>query len=169
VSAPTRSVEQIVADVVRNERAEFGPRWSMRTLLIASAAAMAFLVLADRYLSAENFAVVQAAGPPFRVLLVLAVLVEGTLAAILLARHEESSYPSFVQGSATTTAAGGAILFGAGAVLILLYTNLLAKYWPESIGLVDWGLYVLLAGVGVFVAALAPAACSVLRFSGDES
>jgi Co/Zn/Cd efflux system component len=170
VSAPTRTIEDIVASVVREERAEVAHLGTMRALLGGCAAAFTLLLVAGTYFPeiSSYLTPLEALGPPLRVLLVLGVAAEGFAAAVLLHRHEESTYPLLVQASATAVASAGAILLGVGALLAVLYTFLLGQYWPDWILLAQIGLVVLLAGAGVFLAALAPAACSILRFEGSE-
>jgi len=164
-------MEDIVASVVRQEHAEAPRLGTMRGLLAGAAAAFGFLLLADTYLPeyAAYASLLEPLGPPLRVLLVFGVAAEGFATAALLYRHEEAPYPVLAQGMATTLAAAGVILLAAGTLLTVLYGLLIGKYWPDLILIAQVGLVVLLVGAGVFLAALAPAACSILRFADGKS
>lgn len=160
-----RTLDEIIANVLSRE-ALLNPRMrGMWAVLLGGVSALALLLVAAFFELAPPVSLdfLSPAGPPYLVLLAVALGLEGLLVVDRLIRHEEPPYPALTQAAAVTIAAVGVILVGVGAVLFIVWTAALSGYVP------DWTFFapayyaLLLVGSALLLAALPPFGASLIR------
>jgi hypothetical protein len=165
MAAPTRSVEEILARVISRE-IMMNPRLrGMWAVLVGGAVAMTGLLFLDFFQVPLPFTLdfLAAAGPPLRVLAVIALVVEGALVAERLGKHDEPPYPGLAQAAAISVAAIGVLAMGIGAVVFLFWNGVLLRYFPDWSILVTLYYGLLLAGAAMLLSALPAVGACLIR------
>jgi hypothetical protein len=172
MATQTRSMEEILARVISRE-IMMSPRLrGMWAVLLGGAASATLLLFLDFFEVPLPFSLdfLAAAGHPLRVLAVIALAVEGVLAADRLSRHDEPPYPALAQAAAISVGAIGVISIGLGAVIFLFWNGVLIRYVPDWNFLVTAYYALLLAGGAWLLAALpAVAACLIRPMVADRA
>lgn len=160
-----RSLEEIIARVISRE-ALLNPKMrGMWAVMLGGALVLSLLLLVDFFQVASPISLdfLAPAGPPYRVLLIVALALEGLLAVGRLARHEEPPYPALTQAAGITVGAVGAIFIGLGLLIFLLWVTLFSVYNPTLLWIPMLYYALLLIGSATLLAALPPLGASLIR------
>lgn len=165
MAAPTKTIDEIVARIISARAAGHPTLRGMWAVELGAAFALSAVLFVDYFRSPLPFSIefLGAVGPPLKVLMAIALGVEGLLVANRFASHREPSYAVRVQGTGLTFAAAGAVVAGAGFVLRLLWDALLRGYLVDLNWIPVASAALLLMGGAAFLASLPALVGSTVR------